>query len=263
MPLTPRGYRGSVGLVDFPLPVALDPARIAGFRYQDCAPGGADLRFTDADNTRVLPHEIESWDPQGTSIVWVRVPVLISNTVIRAFWRNPEAEPAPAETVWDAGFRGVWHLGDTLVDATMHGNRGSNAGSTGMAGVTGGARAFNGSAWIDCGNAASLNLTGNQLTLSAWIRPHVISGNAIISKSYAEPHVSPFYSWILYTTGSGLHCRIDTTSATRGSLATGIWQHVAAVYTASQILLYIDWKAVGSENNSATLAETPRNERIC
>ena len=36
---------------------------------------GRDLRFVDANGT-VLPHEIESWNQSGISLVWVRVPTM-------------------------------------------------------------------------------------------------------------------------------------------------------------------------------------------
>ena len=39
-------------------------------------PNGADLRFVDADDSTLLDHEIESWNPGGTSYVWVRVPTI-------------------------------------------------------------------------------------------------------------------------------------------------------------------------------------------
>jgi YVTN family beta-propeller protein len=256
------GYRGASALADFPLFVALDPAALAGFRYGEFAPQGADLRFTDADNTAVLSHEIEVWDTNGVSRVWVRVPSLVSNQAVRAFWRNPEAGAPAAASVWDAGFRGVWHLSGTLNDATTNANNGSNTGSVATNGMIAGARAFDGNDFIDCGNGASLNVTNNQLTLSAWIKPNAISGNAIIGKSYAATHSDPYYSWVLYTVNAGLHCRIDTTSGTKGTLTLGQWQHVSVAYNGSLATFYLDGVSVGSFNKTGTLWLTPRNVRI-
>ena len=262
VPIRVSGYQGTTTLTGFPVLVSLDPSALPGFSYSALAPQGADLRFTDADNTVLLGHEIESWDTGGVSRVWVRVPALFSNQVFRAFWRNPEAASPDSSSVWDADFRGVWHLSDALSDATTNANHGSNAGSAATNGAVAGARAFDGGDFIDCGNGASLNFTNNQLTLSAWIKPNVISGNAIISKSYAATHLSPYYSWILYTVSSGLHCRIDAAAATKGTLSVGQWQHVAAVYNGSLITFYIDGASVGTLGKTGQLLLTPRNVRI-
>ena len=65
---TTSGYRGAAALADFPVLVRLSTA-IEGFDYADV---GADtnLVFKDAVGT-VLPHEIDTWDDAGTSLVWV------------------------------------------------------------------------------------------------------------------------------------------------------------------------------------------------
>lgn len=256
------GYLGVSALTDFPVLVALDPASIPSFSYAGFASQGEDLRFTDAANTLVLAHEIEVWNTNGISRVWVRVPSLVSNQVIRAFWRNPEAGAPAFATVWESGFRGVWHLSDTLNDATTNANNGSNTGSAATNGMVAGARTFDGNDFIDCGNGASLNFTNNQLTLSAWIKPNAISGNAVISKSYASTHISPYYSWVLYTVSPGLHCRIDASSATKGTLATGVWQQVTTTYNGSLVTFYIDGLSVGSFAKTGNLILTPRNVRI-
>jgi YVTN family beta-propeller protein len=256
------GYRGTSALADFPILVTLDPATITGFRYIDFASQGTDLRFTDAGNTVVLSHEIETWNTNGVSRVWVRIPSLVSNQIIRAFWGNPEAGAPGSATVWDAGFRGVWHLSDTLNDSTTNANNGVNTGSVVTNGFVSGGRFFGGSAFIDCGNAASLNFTNNQLTLSAWIKPTALSGNAIISKSYGAAHPSPYYSWVLYALNPTLHCRLDTTTASYGTLTVGQWQHTAAVYNGSQVTLYINGQSVGSVAKTANLLSTSRNVRI-
>ncbi len=242
--------------------VSFDPAAIAGFSYSGFAAQGADLRFTDGANASILSHEVESWDTGGVSRVWVRIPVLVSNQLIRAFWRNPEAGAAPDAAVWDAGYRGVWHFSGGLSDATTNANHGVNTGSVATSGAVAGARAFDGNDFIDCGNGASLNFTNNQLTLSAWIKPAAISGNSIISKSYAATHTSPYYSWILYTVSSGLHCRIDASSATKGTLVTGVWQQVTTTYNGSLVTFYIDGTPVGSFAKTGNLLLTPRNVRI-
>lgn len=85
------GYTASETLTNFPMLVRLDAANVPGFSYAQMAfANGADLRFTDAAGVE-LSYEIESWNPSGTSLVWVKVPALAKGGSILAFWGNPNA----------------------------------------------------------------------------------------------------------------------------------------------------------------------------
>ena len=89
MPIRFGGYAGSSALTNFPALIKLwDGCGNRRFRYRDCLPDGADLLFTGEDGV-VLQHEIETWDTNGESHVWVQIPRLVKNTVITAYWKNP------------------------------------------------------------------------------------------------------------------------------------------------------------------------------
>ncbi len=109
------GYTRPETLFNFPVLVRLDPT-IPGFSYgQFASPVGGDLRFTDSSGVTLLPHEIDQWDTNGTSLVWVRLPQLSGpNDFIWAYWGNPGATSAPAWTtngaVWSPENLLVWHL---------------------------------------------------------------------------------------------------------------------------------------------------------
>lgn len=93
MPIRFRGYEGQSTLTNFPALIKLsDGCGNNKFRYRDCAAGGADLLFTDAAGA-ILNHEIEIWDTNGESHVWVQVPALAPTTQIMAYWKNPACEP--------------------------------------------------------------------------------------------------------------------------------------------------------------------------
>src|SRR5690606_35657995 len=64
----------STDVSDLPLLVRLDSDRIG---YADTEAGGTDLRFVidDGGSFTLLSHEIERWDPAGTSLVWVHLPL--------------------------------------------------------------------------------------------------------------------------------------------------------------------------------------------
>ncbi len=106
------GYSGGSTLSDFPVLVRLSP-NIPGFSYADFAiASGGDLRFFDAVG-RLLPHEIDTWNTNGVSSVWVKVPSLTASTAITAKYgceAPPDNDPG---SVWSNGYVGVWHLGES------------------------------------------------------------------------------------------------------------------------------------------------------
>ena len=109
------GYRGTSTLADFPVLIRLSKA-LNGFNYAKCA-GGANLRFADSDGN-MLMHEIDTWDASGESLVWVKVPSLTKETVIKVLYGYKGAGEQPAVTasdVWSNGYVGVWHLGESAL----------------------------------------------------------------------------------------------------------------------------------------------------
>lgn len=104
-------YTGAA-LSSFPVLVRLSTA-ISGFDYTGfLLPDGGDLRFTDASGN-VIPHEVDTWNPDGESTVWVKVPLLTKSAAITAHWGCPRPVRPGAEGVWDGDYVGVWHLGES------------------------------------------------------------------------------------------------------------------------------------------------------
>ena len=102
-----------------PVPVRLSTA-ISGFSYGDITQTGSskDLYFVDGENN-ALPYEIEKWNEQGESIVWVRVPAYAAGAHIYMYYGGP-AVAQNAAAVW-SGYTGVWHMSEdsgTVADAT-------------------------------------------------------------------------------------------------------------------------------------------------
>ncbi|MBQ6137023.1 MAG: DUF2341 domain-containing protein, partial [Kiritimatiellae bacterium] len=111
--VTFSGYSGAT-LENFPVLVRLSTA-IDGFSYSDfCIPGGGDLRFADATG-KLVPHEIDTWNPSGETTVWVKVPTLSANSKITACYGCSEPPLVAAKDVWDDDYVGVWHLGESVL----------------------------------------------------------------------------------------------------------------------------------------------------
>ena len=100
-----------VELADFPVLVRISESRIQGFSYALCAPGGADISFSsDESGNNRLPFEIDTWNPDGESLVWVKIPSLANGTKFYlAFSDTSPAANTPAST-WKADYSGVWHM---------------------------------------------------------------------------------------------------------------------------------------------------------
>ena len=110
------GYTGSETLANFPVLVKISESGVSGFRYADCKkPGGADLRFAD-ESGNLLASEVDTWDTNGVSLVWVKVPSLTAATKITAYYGWDIAPVVDSSAVWTGnGYVGVWHLNESAV----------------------------------------------------------------------------------------------------------------------------------------------------
>jgi hypothetical protein len=112
---TAAGAGITTNLARYPVPVRLDKTT---FDFSQAKPDGSDLRFTKADGTTVLPHEIELWDAAaGLGAVWVKTDVM-ANDASQSFvmhWGNASAANASnSKAVFSQaeGWVAAWHLGD-------------------------------------------------------------------------------------------------------------------------------------------------------
>ncbi len=100
-------------LENFPVAVRISAARIPGFRYSDIA-SPDDLLFSSTTSKEPYPFEVETWNPEGESVVWVRLPLMCTNTQFRMTFNLPSRPANPdATNVWSAAnYRGVWHMNE-------------------------------------------------------------------------------------------------------------------------------------------------------
>ncbi len=159
-------------LADFPLLVVLDDQRAARDLMQ---PDASDLRFYDADGD-VLAYEIEQLGAAGGAplVAWVRVPAIEgATTTLAVDYDDGTPPPLSTDSVWTAGYAGVWHLVD-LTDATANHRDGSWVGGamTAGAGIAGPTLAFAGAAQDAIAIPDDPGLAfGEALTVSGWLAP--------------------------------------------------------------------------------------------
>ncbi len=207
-------------------------------------PDGDDILFTDYTGIR-LAHEIERYDDAtGNLIAWVRIPSLSSteNTIVYLYYGNPAAanQENPA-AVWDTGYVMVQHLEETAGnhnDSTSNGNNGVPSVTTqGSApGQINGSDEFDGvDDFVDCGNAASLDITGS-MTVEAWV---LSNGGAGANRILAKDRTGTPGKFILWRDSSGnLAFNLGDDSltwyrATGAPITDGEWMHAVGVYDAA------------------------------
>ena len=109
----------STALANFPVLVRLAEDAPTGFSYADC-PTASCIWFTDA-NDDAIPCDVDTWDDEGESLVWVSVPSLSSSATIKMHWDvagAPAGLPASSQ-VWSlANYVGVWHMNELVYDST-------------------------------------------------------------------------------------------------------------------------------------------------
>lgn len=113
---------GEVAPEGIPVLVRISESRISGFRYvSSCFTDGRDIFFaTDRSGTNVIPHEIDTWNPDGESLVWVKMPRAEAGQTIYLLWGGVGTAVDPTQ-VWSA-YAAVWHMNDGLADATGKGH---------------------------------------------------------------------------------------------------------------------------------------------
>ena len=121
------GYNGTSTLTGVPVLVRISE-NIPGFRYSKALDGGLDIFFaTDEKGENRLAHDIDTWNKEGTSLVWVKLPKLSGKeTKFYMFYGSKEVAMCPASTeVWSS-YITVLHMNlygeNGVVDETGRGN---------------------------------------------------------------------------------------------------------------------------------------------
>ncbi len=258
------GYAESETLQDFPVLARLGPSTVPGFSYAACNPNT--MRFFLADGT-VLAHEVDTWNPAGTSLVWVRFPNLEMGTVAYLGWdpEEPSALPAVSSAdVWSA-YDLVWHLNEDLLDATGKGVAltPTNAPTAAIEDGVLGRHYVNSAA--DQGLLSPANIPtevlpkANVFTVSAWFRStyESVSGRLISNKVGGEK--TDGFECAVWTTNNKLFYRGNKTNGggdhyTPTTLARDTWSYTACSFTGNATALA--WlNGSGSQSTTGCVAE--------
>ncbi len=270
------GYDRPATLTNFVLLVKLGAA-ITNFNYADFAGDNAcDLGFSDASGSVELPYEIEEWDTNGESLVWVQVPELVdSNTLIWAYWDNDACTEAPPYTtngaVWPADCLGVWHLGRTaggaedLRDSTSNRYDLADNGTDNATGLIGYSQDFqSGSDYvIDSDGEAYLNgLTA--FTISVWLKSDVVNVDRSIfaGRGSDDDHLGVRYDKAGASGGGSQVYKMGFRTTTKGktqwetasNVQTTEWQYMAFTWESGGTpVFYLDGATVSYTHNGGNI----------
>ena len=246
------GYTGGSTLQNFPVLVRLGE-HINGFTYDGfVATNGMDIRFADESETQALSFEIDEWDTNGYSTIWVRVPEVNASSYVWAYWGNSVAATNPpfdyGEGVWDGDYDGVWHLRNDLADATSHSIDGTGSNLTSAAGMISSGQDFDGfQSTIVLNDDARLE-HANGVTVEGWINNSTLSG---VQRIFYK---NPGYSFGI----NGDRLRFTTHSVKDYQSATGVieadrWHHIAGVLNASDnVRFYVDGQYIGNATHGTS-----------
>ena len=135
---------------------------------------GTDLFFTD-ENDASLPFEVDTFDPAGETLVWVKVPSLSSATELTAYFGGAANVDNDPTAVWSR-YAVVVHGGDSLVNAVADGPT-VTAGSTDVtshseAGRIGGGirKSSRNSIGVNVANPSAKLGNDGKFSVSAWFK---------------------------------------------------------------------------------------------
>ena len=275
------GYKGASTLADFPVLMRLSKA-LNDFNYAKCA-DGANLRFADS-NGNLLSHEIDTWDASGESLVWVKIPSLTKETVIKVLYGYKGSGEQPAVTaadVWSNGYVGVWHLNESALpmkdssgvskNFTSAGYDATNIADLGLAsdGVVGKSVNFRGDEGKKCSLSADDddNLDGfTEVTFEFWTNQsiHDSSDRFIMTKRQAWNHDNAYTFYdqgakhktsVAYASvmGDGTNTNVSVSFPDSCIPEVNRWNYQSCVYSVASAFSsnYLNGAAINGNNLSS------------
>jgi hypothetical protein len=260
-------YSKNETLTNFPVLLVFNQS-ITNFQYgKFSSPVGGDLRFRDSDNSTLLNYEIERWDTNGDSLVWIQLRALESSTnFIWAFWGGGDTNAPVCTTngsTWSESYLGVYHFSEgtnaLARDCSAHGLDGTLTGmndANWVTGMVGSCLNFDGSDdYVDIGTNASLDITG-PVTISAWmITPNVDRvHNSIVTKGEWNKGHSLLIKGDAGTAGQ--RPLFTNNGLTSGVVTSNIWYHAVKTFDGTTTRLYQDGIQVGSVAGGTAASST-------
>jgi mannosyl-glycoprotein endo-beta-N-acetylglucosaminidase len=162
-----------------------------------------------------------------------------------------------------------WRIDSKNQSYTTEGTLWSFTTGTASADTSGHALKFDGTDdYVDCGNGTSLQITGDQITLEAWInviefKSQIWQGSVIV-KDFGSPNNDSGYmircgedGKVNFNLGAGTWQELNTSA---DALQLNNWHHIAATYNGSDMKIYVDGDLIAEDNRpSFNIRNAPNN----
>ncbi len=258
-------------LANFPVLVRIAEDSPSGFSYSQLQlEDGADLCFVGMDGTG-LPFEIDTWDPQGTSLVWVSLPILTNGAPFAMCWGSGASGKSVCSANPFAGYEGVWHMNSVdPADSSPNGFNGTHrtdnlsrvAGRVGAAVNVPRASVNDG---ITCGNVVPNSKLAGGFTIEGWCRPAQYGGMgdgaAMFGKGGFVSLRIKDATTVILTTPSIKDHKMESLA---GIPAAGDWWHFAATFQVNTnpngLNFYIDGQLATTQRSYDATNKTDATE---
>jgi biopolymer transport protein ExbB len=243
------------------------------FRFEDAAPGGADLRFVAEDDKTPLKYHIEKFDAVfNLAFIWVQLPEIKAGgaTTVWMYYGNPKAaDGGDMRATYDPDQVLVYHFaerGTPAQDVTGYANHSRTTVAFDDAALIGSGARFSGNNSLLIPESPSLELgSGATLTWQAWIDADKDDGVIYSRRDGAAALLIGLAGGAPYVSVTGADGAARQTPTTQ-PLGDKGWHHLAIVATAERIALYVDGKAgpelagpLPAMRGAATVGADPQN----
>lgn len=275
--LAVAGMAGAEPLAGLPVPVRLAEDSPQGFSYAQLhdPATGADLAFVGADGV-ALPFDVDTWNTNGESLAWVRLPVATNGASFTMLWGSELAgRTLCPDDPWE-GYAGVWHLGVAGAGAmpAADASAGALAGTTHASSVPVAGGRFGGARGLRVtggnyknGPVVSVPAAGTAIdalppafTVSGWFRPQTRDPHWAYLFSRKNDDAYPawgvqfrgadgkggFTALGLYTDGTLNKDSDRAIIATPGAFASNVWTKVDVVFDGGALSLYTNGVLAGA-----------------
>ena len=257
---------GETAWADFPVLVRL-PASVSS---QLQGANGTDLYFED-ENEVPLAFEVETFNPDGTTFVWVKVPSLSSATELTVYFGGSANADNDPTAVWSR-YVGVWHYAPdaagttTVVDATGHSLDGTTTGTISTYAGPFGGDTLQCTEKINAPDYDSLLSNVAQFSVSGWFKaPNQSNGYFTYVSKKADLTWSADKGWYLEMSQSKTKANLVLTGSNNFNIpdVSANWNYFHLVSDGSTVKVYMNGSTSASKSVSYKVKASSKVFLIC
>ena len=260
---------GSSTYSDFPVLVRLPSSASALLQSAD----GTDLLVLD-ENETPLSFEVETFDPSGTTFVWVKVPTLSANTALTVYLGGSANSDNNSTAVWSK-YVGVWHFspseagGTTVADATGHDLGGTTTGTiTTYTGPFGG-DALKSTVKVQAPDYDSRLSNVAQFSVSGWFKAPSFAGTSGKYHAFVSKKDNLTWNvdkgWYIEMAESKTKANLVLTGSNNFTIpdVTANWNYFYLVSDGSTVKVYMNGSASAAKSVSYKVKASAKSLTIC